>query len=120
MMQMIGRISYMQEKSITGAEHTTTIDLTNPAFEHSVFFGTVIEIKEYSTARGQFQVEMLFDTNEAQKLAEKNVASLIAAFQGPEYAKKNISVNITTGRRALNEGVKRIPKEKKDQDQQNE
>ncbi len=119
MMQMIGRISYMQEKSITGDEHTTKIDLSNPAFANSVFYNTVVEIKEYSTARGQFQIEILFDTNEAQKLAEKNVASLIAAFQAPEYMKKNISVNITTGRRPLNEGVRRIPKEKKDRDQQN-
>ncbi len=119
MLQMIGKISYMKEKTISGDEHTTRIELNHSAFANSKFYNAVIEIKEYSTARGQFQVEILFDTAAAEKLAEKNVEALIAAFQGSEYVKKNMTVSISIGRKPVVTETKRISKEKKDKDQQN-
>ncbi len=122
MMQMIGRISYMKEKTLADPReiNTTRIDLSNPAFANSKFYNTIVEIKEYSTAKGQFNVEILFDSKEAEQLAEKNVAALIAAFQADQYAKKNMIVNIRLGRKPLNEEIKRIPEVKKDKDRQNE
>lgn len=115
MLQMIGRITYMKTQGVS----ETTITLNGPDFVDSKFYNAQIKIQEHSTAKGQFKVEILFDTQEAERLAEKNVASLIAAFQAPEYAKKNMKFDISIARKSDVGEVKRIPGEEKEQDEQN-
>lgn len=120
--KMVGQITLMKEKTLGGKDdvQVTRISLSQPDYEKSVFFNTIIEIKEYATARGQFNVEILCDTETAEKLAEQNVRALIAAFQGSEYAQKNITItNIRIGRKPVAEEIKKVSRAKKGEDQQN-
>jgi hypothetical protein len=67
----------------------TSFTLNNPKFASSVFFGTQIIIKEYSTAPLAFNVQ-LNTSPQATALLQSNLGDLMAALQAGRY---NFKVN---------------------------
>lgn len=88
--RMVGVMTVMHETGIT----QTTINLDNPRFTESVFFGAQIIITEFSTAPKAFNIELL-GNQQAVNLISQNSEELVAAFQAGQY---NFKVNrIDTG-----------------------
>ncbi|NGX39493.1 MAG: hypothetical protein KR126chlam1_00822 [Chlamydiae bacterium] len=84
--RMVGVMTVMHESGIT----ETTINLDNPQYANSRFFGAQIVIREFSTAPKVFNIE-LRGNDEATTLFSANAQELVAAFQGANY-------NFTVGR----------------------
>lgn len=88
--RMVGVMTVMHETGVT----QTTINLDNPRFSNSAFFGTQIIITEFSTAPKAFNIELL-GNQQAVNLISQNTEELLAAFQTGQY---NFKVNrIDTG-----------------------
>ena len=88
--RMVGVMTVMTNSGIT----QTTINLDNPRFAESVFFGAQIIISEFSTAPKAFNIEIL-GNQQAVNLMNANAEELVAAFQAGNY---NFKVNrIDTG-----------------------
>jgi hypothetical protein len=79
--RMVGVMTVMHDSGIT----ETTIHLTSEQFASSVFFGSQIIIKEFSTAPKEFNIQ--FNTTpQGATLFQANVDDLLAAFQSGNYA----------------------------------
>jgi len=83
--RMVGVMTVMNESGIT----ETTINLDNPQYANSVFYGAQITISEFSTAPKEFNIE-LTGNQQALNLMEANAEELVAAFQAGKY---NFKVN---------------------------
>lgn len=83
--RMVGVMTVMNATGIT----QTTLNLNNPQFANSPFFGAQIVISEFTTAPKQFNIELLGNRQSAD-LFTKNAADLVAAFQAGNY---NFKVN---------------------------
>lgn len=68
-----------------GGATETTISLNAPQFASSVFYGSQIIIREYSTAPKVFNIELL-GSPQAVELFQGNADDLMAAFQNGKYA----------------------------------
>lgn len=98
--RMVGVMTVMTASGIS----TTTINLDNPKFANSVFFGAQIIISEYSTAPKAFNIQLL-GNQQAVNLFTNNAQELVAAFQAGNY---NFKVNrIETGYLSASPEVKR-------------
>lgn len=79
--RIVGVISVMQQSGIK----ETSFTLNMPKFASSVFFGSRIIIREFSTAAKAFNIE--FSGSEAAvSLFQANASDLAAAFQAGNYA----------------------------------
>jgi hypothetical protein len=79
--RMAGVMTVMTASGIS----ETTIHLNAESFASSVFYGSQIIIKEYSTAPKEFNIQ--FNTTErAAPIFQAHVDDLLAAFQGGKYA----------------------------------
>jgi len=78
--RMVGVMTVMNLSGIT----ETVVNLDNPRFAHSVFYGSQIVITEFSTAPKEFNIELL-GNQQATALFAANAEELVAAFQGEEY-----------------------------------
>jgi hypothetical protein len=79
--RIVGVISVMQQSGIK----ETSFTLNMPQFASSVFFGSRIIIREFSTAAKAFNIE--FSGSEAAvSLFQANASDLAAAFQAGNYA----------------------------------
>ncbi len=88
--RMAGVMTVMTNSGVT----ETTIDLSNPQFAESTFYGAQIVITEFSTAPKAFNIELL-GNQQAVALFSENSQDLVAAFQAGKY---NFKVNrIETG-----------------------
>lgn len=81
--RMVGVMTVMNTTGIT----QTTINLDNPKFANSVFFGAQIIISEYSTAPKAFNIQLL-GNQQAVNLFTSNAQELVAAFQAGNYTFK--------------------------------
>ncbi|NGX47712.1 MAG: hypothetical protein K1000chlam3_01094 [Chlamydiae bacterium] len=88
--RMVGVMTVMHASGIT----ETTLNLDNPKFAESVFYGAQIVITEFSTAPKVFNIKLL-GNQKAVNLFSTNAEDLVAAFQAGNY---NFKVNrIDTG-----------------------
>ena len=83
--RMVGVMTVMTDSGTT----QTTINLDNPRFAESVFFGAQIIVSEFSTAPKAFNIELL-GNQQAMNLMTANAEELVAAFQAGNY---NFKVN---------------------------
>lgn len=83
--RMVGVMTVMTESGIS----ETTINLTGDQFKSSMFYGTQIIIREYTTAPKVFNIEMRVPP-QATKPVQQNYNELVAAFQAGNY---NFKVN---------------------------
>ncbi len=65
----------------------TTINLDNPKFANSVFYGAQIVISEFSTAPKAYNIQLL-GNQQAVALFTNNAQELVAAFQAGNYTFK--------------------------------
>lgn len=79
--RMVGTMSVMHLSGV----NETVINLNAQKFASSVFFGTQIIIKEYSSAPLAYNIE-INGSPQALALLERNSAALMAAFQHGNYA----------------------------------
>ena len=79
--RMVGSMTVMTHSGMT----ETTLNLTTPQFASSVFFGSQIIIREFSTAPKAFNIQINASTA-GVALVEKNADDLMAAFQHGNYA----------------------------------
>lgn len=92
--QMVGTMVYM-----TNAKpgiSLTEVTLSNPMFQNSVFFNSVITIEKYATAPDSFNVR-LTGTPEAVQVFKSNMESLTAAFTAA-YENRPRRVSFRIGR----------------------
>lgn len=78
--RMVGTMSVMSLSGVT----ETVIDLSAEKFASSVFFGSQIIIREYSSAPLAYNIQ-INSSAQALALLEKNAATLVAAFQYGNY-----------------------------------
>lgn len=78
--RMVGTMSVMNLSGVT----ETVIDLSAEKFASSVFFGSQIIIREYSSAPLAYNIQ-INGSAQAVALLEKNAATLMAAFQHGNY-----------------------------------
>jgi len=83
--RMVGVMTVMHAAGVT----ETSINLSNPQFAKSPFFGSEIVIREYATAPKEFNIEML-GTQQSADLFSGHKQELLAAFQHGNY---NFKVN---------------------------
>lgn len=81
--RMVGVMTVMNTTGVT----QTTINLDNPKYANSVFFGAQIIISEYSTAPKAFNIQLL-GNQQAVNLFTNNAQELVAAFQAGNYTFK--------------------------------
>jgi hypothetical protein len=79
--RMVGTMSIMHLSGV----NETVINLNAQKFASSVFFGTQIIIKEYSSAPLAYNIQ-INGSSQALALLERNSAMLMAAFQHGNYA----------------------------------
>ncbi len=78
--RMVGVMTVMTNAGIS----ETTITLSAPQYNSSIFYGAQIIIQEYSTAPKAFNVQLIASP-QAVKLFNANADDLMAAFQGGKY-----------------------------------
>jgi hypothetical protein len=81
--RMVGVITVMQQTGVT----QTTINLNNPQFANSVFYGAQIMLTEFSTAPKAYNIELL-GNQQSVALFNANADDLVAAFQAGNYTFK--------------------------------
>lgn len=83
--RMVGVMTVMNTPGSGVTE--TTINLDNPKFANSVFYGTQIIITEFSTAPKAYNIQLL-GNQQAITLIDNNKQELLAAFQAGNYTFK--------------------------------
>ncbi|MBS0629841.1 MAG: hypothetical protein JSS30_06420 [Verrucomicrobia bacterium] len=81
--RMVGVMTVMTTTGVT----QTTINLDNPKYANSVFYGAQIVISEFSTAPKAYNIQLL-GNQQAVTLFSNNVQELVAAFQAGNYTFK--------------------------------
>lgn len=81
--RMVGVMTVMNTTGVT----QTTINLDNPRFEGSAFYGAQIIISEFSTAPKAYNIQLL-GNQRAVDLFTANAQELVAAFQAGNYTFK--------------------------------
>ncbi len=81
--RMVGVITVMNTQGVK----ETTINLSNPQFAKSMFYGAQITITEFSTAPKAYNIELL-GNQQAVTTMNNNAEELVAAFQAGNYTFK--------------------------------
>ncbi len=79
--QMVGTILIMTTPP--GITQTEVV-LNSSAFQHSVFFGSVITLQRYATAPDSFNIQLRGST-QAVDLFHQNIPNLVAAFENEKF-----------------------------------
>jgi len=83
--RMVGVMTVMHHAGVT----ETTINLSNPQFANSPFFGSEIVVREFATAPKEFNIEFLGNQQSADTFAG-HTQEILASFQSGNY---NFKVN---------------------------
>lgn len=117
--RMVGVMTVMSNAGIT----ETTVTLSSPQYQNSVFFGAQIIIKEYETAQKSYNIQLI-GSPQGVALFDANVDDLMAAFQGAQGGRYNFRVNrietAIASEKPLFHRKEAVGKDKKQQDSGNQ